>query len=131
MVPVTSIIALLVILAGIDWEWIETEDKVEFTHSIFGIVAISFAFIQVYFILYFSFLLFVLNVVLLKTIQPFMALLRCRPDSRYRFIFNYLHRSVGLLALLFASKIRLYKNDVLILTTTYCLFKQLLHYFWE
>jgi hypothetical protein len=47
MVPVLSIIALLIILSAVDWKWMETEEKLEFTHSIFGIVAIGFAFFQV------------------------------------------------------------------------------------
>ncbi len=46
-VLVFSIIALLVILSQLDWKWISTDRKVAFTHSIFGIFAIIFAFIQV------------------------------------------------------------------------------------
>lgn len=36
----------------------------------------------------------------LAFIQPFMALFRCDPDSRYRFIFNYFHALVGTSALI-------------------------------
>lgn len=31
-------------------------------------------------------------------IQAWMALFRCHPDSRFRFIFNWLHRTTGMLA---------------------------------
>jgi hypothetical protein len=48
LVPVISIIALLVILAKLDWKWVSAkEDKTAFAHSIFGIVAIGLAFFQV------------------------------------------------------------------------------------
>jgi len=42
-----SIIALLIILAYLDWKWIKTSEPVNFAHSIFGIVTISLSFFQV------------------------------------------------------------------------------------
>lgn len=45
-----SIIALLVILAHLDWKWISEEEPLQFTHSIFGIAAIGLSFIQVSFV---------------------------------------------------------------------------------
>lgn len=44
---ILSVIALLVILADKDWKWIDKNKLTEFVHSIFGIITIGLAFIQV------------------------------------------------------------------------------------
>jgi hypothetical protein len=46
-VPLISLIGLLIVLSWHHWLWIEADEKIEFSHSIFGIVAISLAFVQV------------------------------------------------------------------------------------
>lgn len=45
--PIFSIAAFLVILADLEWKWIEKTNKVSFAHSIFGIVLIGLSLIQV------------------------------------------------------------------------------------
>lgn len=81
-VPVLSIISLLIILSQLNWKWVEIESKAGFAHSIFGIAAIGFSFIQ-----------------------PFIAVLRCDKDHQFRWIFNYVHRTIGIAALLFSSNL--------------------------
>ena len=48
-VPIISIVAFIVILADLEWKWVEAsqDEALEFTHSIFGIVAICLSIIQV------------------------------------------------------------------------------------
>jgi hypothetical protein len=71
-VALLTLIAFVLILVYKKGQWISQKNQREFTHSIIGIIVISFA-----------------------IIQPFMALFRCNPDDRYRFIYNYLHATVG------------------------------------
>jgi low affinity Fe/Cu permease len=67
----------LVVLEG---KWVSKDDgKRPYAHSITGILVISLAFFQ-----------------------PFIALFRCEPDSRYRFIFNYIHGFFGVIAFVLA-----------------------------
>ena len=49
-VPVFSIVAFIVILADLKWKWVELIDtqKVNFAHSIIGIIVIGMSLIQVY-----------------------------------------------------------------------------------
>ncbi|CAF1221499.1 unnamed protein product [Adineta steineri] len=72
-----TIIAFILILVYEKGKWIEKDEQPEFAHSIVGILVICFV-----------------------IIQPIMALFRCKPDAHYRFIFNYLHRFVGISALI-------------------------------
>lgn len=72
---ILTLIAFVLILVHKKGQWIPKEDELEFAHSIVGILVISFA-----------------------VIQPFMAIFRCNPGDEYRFIFNYAHATVGLLA---------------------------------
>jgi hypothetical protein len=46
-VPIISVAAFIIILANLDWTWVETENTIMFAHSIFGIVAIGLSLIQV------------------------------------------------------------------------------------
>ena len=48
-VPVFSIVAFIVILADLKWKWVELIDtqKVNFAHSIIGIIVIGLALVQV------------------------------------------------------------------------------------
>lgn len=74
-VVLLTIIAFILILVYQEGKWISSSEQPEFAHSIIGIIVICFA-----------------------LIQPIMALVRCKPDAKYRFIFNYVHRAVGLSA---------------------------------
>ena len=65
-------IAFVLILFYKKGQWTSKSSAREFTHSIVGLIVIIFA-----------------------MIQPFMALFRCSPDGKYRFIFNYAHATVG------------------------------------
>ena len=47
LVLIFSLIAFIIILAYLDWEWVEEDAMVEFAHSIIGILAIGFSVIQV------------------------------------------------------------------------------------
>ena len=67
-----TLISFVLILVYKRGEWVSKVNRREFTHSIIGIIVICFA-----------------------LFQPFMALFRCNPDDRYRFIFNYLHATIG------------------------------------
>lgn len=46
-VPICSVTAFIVILADLNWKWVSASSKVEFAHSIFGIVTIGLSIIQV------------------------------------------------------------------------------------
>lgn len=70
-----TLISFLLILVYKKGQWTSKLNRREFTHSIIGMLVICFA-----------------------LIQPFMALFRCNPNDRYRFIFNYAHAIVGLTA---------------------------------
>ncbi|CAF4463078.1 unnamed protein product [Rotaria socialis] len=75
-VATLTLVAFILILVYKKGQWISQKNQREFAHSIVGILVISFS-----------------------VIQPFMALFRCNPDDRYRFIFNYVHATVGFSAL--------------------------------
>jgi len=75
---ILTILGFLFILVGLKGTWVDRHDEPKhFTHSVTGALVISFAFFQ-----------------------PFLALYRCEPVSRYRFIFDYIHRFIGFSALL-------------------------------
>jgi hypothetical protein len=46
-VPLISLAGLLIVLSWNQWVWLQPDENVEFSHSIFGIVAISLAFVEV------------------------------------------------------------------------------------
>ena len=46
-VPICSSVAFIVILADLEWKWLETTQLTNFVHSIFGIVTIGLSIIQV------------------------------------------------------------------------------------
>lgn len=80
VVSLVSIVALILILVQLDWKWLTLQSgSVSFSHSLFGIITISFSVIQV----------------IMGTIRP-------DKDSKYRHIFNIAHRIIGLLCMLFA-----------------------------
>jgi len=70
---VLTVLGFLFILVALKGTWVGVhEEKKHFIHSVTGALVIGFAFFQ-----------------------PFIALFRCDPDSRYRYIFNVLHALVG------------------------------------
>ena len=69
---VLTTIGFLFILVFTQGTWVDQGLTRPFVHSITGVLVISLAFFQ-----------------------PFTALFRCEPDSRYRFIFNYIHAFLG------------------------------------
>ena len=68
---------LILVQTQATWIDINSDGQLLFTHSILGILIVCFA-----------------------TVQVWMALFRCHPDSRFRFIYNWAHRITGLLAFL-------------------------------
>jgi hypothetical protein len=73
IVVVLTVLGFLFVLVALEGAWVGIhEEKRHFIHSVTGALVIGLAFFQ-----------------------PFIALFRCDPDSRYRFIFNYLHAFVG------------------------------------
>ncbi|CAF3344243.1 unnamed protein product [Rotaria sp. Silwood1] len=70
-----TVIGFVLILIYKSGTWVSRNRTREFVHSILGIIVIS-----------------------ASVIQPFMALFRCKPNDKNRFIFNYAHASVGLIA---------------------------------
>lgn len=74
-----TLLGFFLILAQTKATWIDvnTDGQLIFTHSILGVLVVCFA-----------------------TVQVWMALFRCHPDSRFRFIYNWAHRITGLLAFL-------------------------------
>lgn len=96
IVTILTIIAFLFILVALEGAWVGSDEEIKhYVHSITGAMVISFAFFQ-----------------------PFIALFRCKPDSRYRFIYNYVHAFFGYSALalsivtiFLASYFKLFKNS--------------------
>ena len=79
-VPVVSIVAFMVILADLNWKWVDFElTPISFAHSIFGILAIAMSLVQI-----------------------FIAFFRCEKDHPKRFIFDLFHRFFGLSTYLFS-----------------------------
>ena len=70
---VLTLLGFMFVFAYTNGKWV-TGAKVR-VHAITGIIVIGLAFLQ-----------------------PFIALFRCEPNSQYRFIFNYFHAFVGLVA---------------------------------
>lgn len=81
MVPVLSLVAFVLIFAQLNWSWVRVGLKIDFLHSIAGAATIG-----------------------LSIIQPVLAIFRCDKDHKYRFIFNYVHRAIGICCLLFSSE---------------------------
>lgn len=46
-VPVVAITAFIVILADLNWKWVDSNETIPFVHSIIGIITIGFSMIQV------------------------------------------------------------------------------------
>ena len=79
-VPILSIIAFLIILSQLQWSWIVNTSQPNFAHSIIGIITISFSVLQV-----------------------IGAFFRVDKDHPKRFIFNHIHRTLGIVTFILAS----------------------------
>ncbi|UJR12011.1 hypothetical protein I4U23_016189 [Adineta vaga] len=73
----STLLGFFLVLAQAGGRWVSLDDDGPYVvaHSILGIIIVGFALIQIW-----------------------MALFRCHPTSHFRFIFNWIHRTVGLLA---------------------------------
>jgi hypothetical protein len=80
-VVVFSIVGFILILAQVGWKWIDPAEKLNFAHSITGIVTIFLANIQIY-----------------------VAFFRPHPNTSKRKIFNWFHRIVGVSSFYLSSK---------------------------
>jgi hypothetical protein len=72
-----TLLGFFLILAQTQSTWVDPNlyGQTLYAHSIMGVLIVSFA-----------------------TIQVWMALFRCDPSSKFRFIYNWIHRTTGLLA---------------------------------
>ena len=77
---ISTVVSFIFIFSALQGNWIERGWTCAFVHSILGIIVITFTFLQ-----------------------PFIALFRCSTTSTYRFIFNILHRTIGILSFLLAK----------------------------
>lgn len=80
------ICGLITIFIAHEWRWLgpkpgsKKNTSSTAIHTLFGVLSVGIAFIQ-----------------------PFNSLLRCQPNNPNRKIFNWIHRSLGLLGWLFAA----------------------------
>lgn len=74
---IATLTGFFLILSQTKGEWVDTDNSHLFAHSILGII-----------------------IVCCSQIQIWMAIFRCHPNNRFRFIFNWMHRLTGLLAFL-------------------------------
>ena len=79
LASVATLLGFFLVLSQAGGKWVSVADDGPrlFAHSILGIIVVGLTLIQVW-----------------------MALFRCHPDGRFRFIYNWLHRGTGLLALI-------------------------------
>lgn len=93
---ILTILGFLFILVACQGIWVAPTDEIKhYIHSITGVIVISFAFFQ-----------------------PFIALFRCKPNSKFRFIYNYIHGFIGfsafilsIVTLFLASYFKLFKDN--------------------
>ena len=75
MAAVSTLLGFFLILAELQGQWVDLNSGHLTAHSILGVIIVCCAQIQVW-----------------------MSLFRCHPNTRHRYIFNWLHRCTGLLA---------------------------------
>jgi len=77
LAAIATLLGFFIILAETQsaWEDLNADGPLLYAHSIMGVTIVGLA-----------------------TIQIWMALFRCHPGSRFRFIYNWVHRTTGLLA---------------------------------
>ncbi|CAF1601840.1 unnamed protein product [Rotaria magnacalcarata] len=77
---ILTILGFFFVLAFLKGAWVAKGSTRQYAHSVTGAIVISLAFFQ-----------------------PFIALFRCEPDSRFRFIFNLVHAFVGFSSFILAT----------------------------
>lgn len=77
LTTIATLVGFFLILAYTGGTWVESDEGPEFAHSVLGGIVLVCA-----------------------LIQPWMAVFRCHPEGRFRFIYNWMHRFVGGLAFL-------------------------------
>ncbi|CAF2018724.1 unnamed protein product [Rotaria magnacalcarata] len=75
LATVLTLLGFFFILVQTQSEWVESDEYYRFVHSTLGGIIVCCA-----------------------LVQAWMALFRCHPDGKFRFIYNWLHRLTGLLA---------------------------------
>ncbi len=105
-----SFSSFIVILSYVEWKWVDRSKPVAFTHSVFGILAISLSLVQVSpnnIIIKNNILSWkVFEQILIGLLSPLAG------DPRKRFV-DYVHRVLGLAVYILARKFRLYKNSLM------------------
>ena len=97
---ILNIIALIVILIESKWNWITSNRKIPFAHSITGILSIILAVAQVPL----KFEIFSINNLLKRKFSKvILGILRPDLKSEQRKLFNHVHRTFGILTFLLAS----------------------------
>lgn len=107
LIVIVELVAFLVILSSLDWSWVETDEKVNFVHSIFGITTIGLSIIQVIIQIIIVHCISLLLLLFVCFCQVSVAFFRPHPGTPKRYIFNYFHRSVGLSAFVLSSNFNL------------------------
>ena len=79
LAAVATLLGFFLILVQTQSSWVDpdTDGRLLYSHSILGVLIVCFAMLQVW-----------------------MALFRCHPATRFRFIYNWAHRTIGILAFL-------------------------------
>ncbi|CAF3698702.1 unnamed protein product [Rotaria sp. Silwood1] len=77
LAALTTLLGFFLILVEAQSTWVDinSDGQLLYAHSILGVLIVCFAITQVW-----------------------MALFRCHPDGKFRFIYNWAHRTVGVLA---------------------------------
>jgi len=77
LAAIATLLGFFLILVETQSTWVDlnSDGSMLYAHSIMGVLIVCFA-----------------------TIQIWMALFRCHPSSKFRFIYNWVHRTTGLLA---------------------------------
>lgn len=77
LASVLTLLGFFFILVASKGTWVETDEGLEYVHSILGVIVFS-----------------------IGVFQAWIALFRCHPDGAYRFIFNWIHRLAGVVSFL-------------------------------
>jgi len=89
-------VSFIVILTHLNWEWIKSDESLNFAHSIFGIFVICAAVIQVKNLVLLNIKIDYGFKIIKISIKVFFTLLRCSPTHSKRYIFNWFHRITGI-----------------------------------
>ena len=108
-VPLLSLVGFICIWIQKKWTWVPISLSANFVHSILGILAICFAFVQ-----------------------PLMALFRPHKGDLSRPVFNWAHRCLGILTYILSSKnTNHYEYNYIIVLTCCCCLTSCGNLFWK